>query len=301
MPSTAVVTARRDLARSLDDLGIAQVTSATTTAFTAALLIDGIASPDTTRFNGRWAYTSYGALPAPTGGGQQRRVRNGSYVGSTGTVTIDPAWTAPTAGVEVELTGLFPANPQIGEDGSYLGHLRAASDRILVEDHIDVTTTETSGRPTQAYLLSDQPWLDRPERILAVKDPPRAVGYPFRPTWRRWSAKFEQGAVFIEFEDRAYPAGSLFQVQVLRPASSLINGAESPIGVLLDTDTLNVVNRDWVDTALVYAYQALFNRNRGRPDGGYYQKWKDQLAWVERNVKGYDGGAPQPPAAAEAA
>lgn len=298
MPTTIVRTARRMMQAALDD-GVTPyaVASSTTSTFVSNQLINGATLADNTALSGRWAYTSYGSLPAPTGAGQQRSVRKpNGYTPSTGTVTIDPAWVAPAAGVEVELTGQFPCYPQVGHDTSYLALLNMAADHILIEDHIEVVSTETSSRPTKEYLLSNQAWLDRPERILGVLDPPRAGGEPRRPTWRRWEPKFDNGFCWISFLDSAYPAGYTFQVKVLRPASSWINGAEAAGVLTLDTDSVNLPVQDWVDVALVYAYRALTIRSQGRPSSpNWLTLWQAQMKIAE-GVKGYDGGAPAPTA-----
>lgn len=297
MPSTLVISARRTLARALDDLGVAPVTASSASTFASDGLVNGLPGADVTTLDGRWAYVAYTTLPLQAGAGQQRRVRPGSYVPSTGAATVDPAWTAPVVGLEIELTGLFPCST-FGDDSSYLWMLSSAADRILADDHLTVAVVAQQ----QEYLLGAYPWCDRPERIVDVKDPPRAAGHPYRPTWRRWEPKLDNGFCWISFLDAAYPrAGTSFQVRVRRPVSSLVNGVESTTGPLLDTDAVMVPLQDWVDVALIYAYQSLATRARGRPDGGVWlARWKDQLAHVERTVRGYDGAAPRPETAVAA-
>lgn len=286
---------RQALARSLDDLGVFTVLSSTTNTITLQHWQTSLANASERRYDGRWI------LVKSAGFGTQRSIRPGSYDPATATLTSlnDSGWdTSLTLGDEVEITGLFPSMPSDtpgGEDVDYLTLINRGLGRLLIEDRLDVTTV--ADQWTYAFSLTTYPWFDRMTRVMAVLDPPRATGLPRRETWRRHHWKIDGGAMTLEFDDRPYPtSGATFQVKVLRPADTLINGADSTTGLANNTDTAVPSIEEVVTAARVYAFEALLTRSKGRPSGdwsGQYAEAKEAAMRLARWDRSQDA-APEP-------
>lgn len=286
---------RRALARALDDLEPHVVLSATATTVTINALINSTTGASTGRYNGAYVYVASG-----TGAGKQRVVKTNSYVPSTGTLTTQngSGWDATlAAGDNLEITRLFPAyndassSSSLGGDTDYRSLVNRALSYLLVPDQISVTTVADQ----QEYSLSTYAyWLDRPERLLGVLDPPRATGWSTKPTWRRWELNLDGGTPTLQFTDRAYPvSGATFELNVLRPANTLISGSESSSGLVSDASTAIPEVNDVVTIGLMLAYEALANRSPGRPNGDYLKRWSAQIE-LARRVRGYDVSSESP-------
>jgi hypothetical protein len=298
---------RQALARALDDFEVYYAASGTSTTVVCSGLVNSSSNASAGRYNGRYVYISDG-----TGIGNQSVVKANGYAPSTGTLTIqETAWdTTPGVGSTVELTALFPALhlatiPSAQSDGTdYHSLINRALSMILVPDVLSVTTVADQ----QEYALSTYAyWLDRPSRLMGVLDPPRATGWPTKPTWRRWELQLDGGTPTLQFMDRAYPtSGATFELSVLRPADTLISGAESSSGLTSDTATAVPAVNDVVTIGLMFAYEALKNRNHGNPNGAYSKDWATQIG-LARRVRGYDRSQETPeqqaaaPAGTEAA
>lgn len=280
---------RQGLARALDDLEVYLVSSGTSTTVVASGLINSATGASTGRYNGAYAYVSAG-----TGIGNQSVVKEAGYAPSTGTLTIldSGGWdTAPATGSTLEITRLFPAiqaatAPSSYSDGNdYRALINRALAYLLVPDQISVTTVADQ----QEYSLSTYAyWLDRSERLRGVNDPPRATGWPSKRTWRRWELNLDGPTPSLVFLDRAYPtSGATFELDVLRPADTLISGAESSTGLSADTDTAVPAVNDVVTVGLMLAYESLANRSPGRPNGDFLTRWKTQIE-IARRLRNYD-------------
>lgn len=294
---------RQELARALDDLEVYLASSGTSTTVVCSNLINSGTNVSADRYNGRYVYISAG-----TGVGSQSVVKTAGYAPSTGTLTIldSGGWaTSPGSGSTVELTALFPAinaataASSFSDGHDYQSLVNRALSMILVPDVLSVTTVADQ----QEYALSTYAyWLDRPSRLLGVLDPPRATGWSTKRTWRRWELQLDGGTPTLQFIDRAYPvSGATFELQVLRPADTLISGAESSTGLSADTDTAVPAVNDVVTVGLMLAYESLANRSPGRPNGDYLKRWAAQID-LARRVARYDRSqeTPQQQAAAPA-
>ena len=280
---------RQALARALDDLEPHVVLSATTFTVTINALITSTTGASSGRYNGAYIYIASGS-----GAGRQRVVKENSYVPSTGTLTTHNSSgfdVTMAAGDQVEITRLFPAYAEatstssLGSDTDYRSLVNRALSYLLVPDQISVTTVADQ----QEYSLSTYAaWLDRPERLLAVLDPPRETGWPAKRTWRRWELTLDGPSPALTFLDRAYPTnGATFELDVLRPANTLISGAESSIGLTSDSATAVPAVNDVVTVGLMLAYEALMNRSPGRPNGDFLTRWKNQIE-IARRLRNYD-------------
>lgn len=284
-----LLTYRGALQRALDDGGVYLVASAAGGAVTCNSLINSSTSASSGRYNGAYVYVQSG-----TGVGEQWVVKENSYVASTGTITTQRSTgfdTSPTAGSVIEITRLFPsistatATGTQTEDTDYRTLVNRALSYLLVPDQISVTTVADQ----QEYSLSTYAaWLDRPARLAAVLDPPRATGWPSKRTWRRWELNLDGPTPSLVFIDRAYPtSGATFELDVLRPADTLISGVESSTGLASDTDTAVPAVNDVVTVGLMLAYESLANRSPGRPNGDYLKRWAAQIELARRMAR-YD-------------
>lgn len=280
---------RQGLARALDDLEVYLAASATSTTVVCSNLINSATNASTGRYNGAYVYVSAG-----TGIGSQSVVKEAGYAPSTGTLTIldSGGWaTSPASGSTVEITRLFPAinaataASSFSDGNDYRALVNRALSYLLVPDQVSVTTVADQ----QEYSLTTYAaWLDRPERLAAVLDPPRATGWPSKRTWRRWELNLDGGTPSLVFLDRAYPtSGATFELDVLRPADTLISGAESTAGLASDTDTAVPAVNDVVTVGLMLAYEGLANRSPGRPNGDWLKRWAAQID-LARRVARYD-------------
>lgn len=282
---------RQALARSLDDLGLYTVASATGVTVVVSALANSTANASDRRYDGRWAYISAGFAVLSA-----NSVKPGGFAPSTGTLTVARAWdTTPHAGDTLELTGLFPPVPGLGEDIDYRTIINRSLGRLLEEDRIDVPTV--ADQYTYTFSLATYPWLDRMTRVQGVLDPPRATGLPRRPTWRPHQWKIDGGALTLEFLARPYPtSGHTFQLSVLRPADTLINGADSTTGLVADSDTAVPSVEEVVTVARMYCFEALLSRSKGRPSGdwsGQYAAAREDAMKLARWDRSQDA-APEP-------
>ena len=206
---------RNALQRALDDVGLYDVTSATATSVTCKALINSATSASSGRYNGAYVYVQSG-----TAAGVQGTVKENGYTASTGTLIIQDSSgfdTTPGSDSVIEITRLFPsiaagnAASTQGEDGDYRSLVNRALSYLLVPDQVSVTTVADQ----QEYSLSTYAaWLDRPERLVAVLDPPRATGWPTKRTWRRWELNVDGPTPSLVFLDRAYPtSGATFRLR----------------------------------------------------------------------------------------
>ena len=283
------------LARALDDLETYTVASASANTAVVSALVNTTTAASDRRYDGRWA-----AIGAGAGAGVQGVVKGGGYAPSTGTLTGATSWPSTVyAGDTLLLTGHFPIFPTgLGADTSYVKLVYDALGLLMVSDVVSETTV--AGQ-YEYPLTTLAPWLDRPSRLVAVLDPPRAANYPTRPSWRRnWELQVAGGVPTLQFFSRPYPvSGQTFELQVLRPSRTLVNGANSTTGPVAMTDTAGSLTEDVTTVGLMLAYEALMNRSPGRPSGEYATKYAAMTA-ASRALAAWDRTRETPQQAAPA-
>jgi hypothetical protein len=279
----------------LDDGSAYASTSSSATTVTLPALANATPNASHNAYDGAWVYIATG----PAGQvGQQRRVQAGGYDPSTGTLTITPNWTtAPSGGVIVEISRLFPATsppsaviPTVagvgGEDPSY----RTLLNRTLslcakpAEILLPIGTART-------YDLSGYWWFDRQERLLGIWEPDPIDGLPQRSDWRGWAVRWNADATLLTTRAPFSAASGSITLEVLRPCVAWIRNdtvwAQSENGLVDDDDTSNeammvaadVDPEDIMPVFLMCAYEALSARSPGRP----YPGAADMAAtWRER-------------------
>lgn len=270
---------RQALARVLDDDGVYSVSSATshTVQCLALQVLDAQASPH--QFDGRWVYLAVGAANAI---GQQRRVRTGGFDPLTGTLTVDPPWTfTPTNGNVVHITGLFPCVSQVpSEDADYRSIINGALS--LIEQPREVTTPITTSRQ---YVLPWQ-WLDRPERLLSVREPD-VMGEVVMPSdWRGWRLRYGIPTPTLEVRAPFTLAVGSITLEVLQPMDTLISDgvtvSDTASGLSADTDQAFASVHDVVTIGKMLAYESLMHRSPGRPNGKWSELFEDAKTEARR-------------------
>jgi hypothetical protein len=291
---------RRGLGYALDDLGAYVMASGSTTTAVSNGLKNSATNASTDRYNSYWVYVSTGAQA-----GQQWKVKTGGYAPSTGTLTMTTTGGAPGAGDTIEITHLFPSNSTgtsaLGEDVSYRTIINRALSRLLVLDSLTLPLTTS-----QTYSLAAYPWLDREERLIEVREPGPTGGLDIPAGWRRPFLRLDGPTSYLDLTTPfdAGAVGSLTLV-VERPADTLVNGADSTVGLSLDTDTAIPSVNDVVTVGLMEAYRALMARGSVAPAGQWAGKFAAQLGEC-RKLRRWDRSqdvpeAPPVPAPAGAA
>lgn len=278
MPSSTRLHIRQALQLALEDGGFSYtVASATANTITISALISGATNISSARYNGAyWSITSGAAI------GQSRKVRTDGYAKATGAFTVDPAWTSiPAPGVTAELTWLFPAEAQNATDDAYNPLINRGLSRLSIPDSV---AAANSG--TYQIDLATWPWLDRPERLREVREPgPISSGRLISAEWRDIKRVFDGGSARLELGRALEPLHTGLLLDVMRPANTWVNGAESTTGMTTDTDTVAVSIEDAVTVILPECYQALAARGRS----GFEKKWATARE-IARALKYYDAG-----------
>jgi hypothetical protein len=245
---------RRRVAGALDDLSVHVVTGASSTTVTATTLSDGTSVSSVNRYDGAWVYS-------PTPASQQRRVRTGGLNPMTGTLTVDVPWTAPFVGTEIEITRLMPSAGSALEATDYNSCINRAASKLLIYDRvtIPITTADT-------YPLTSQPWLDRPERLLRVLEPPATGTRPIEASWRSPKLVWSGGYPSLELDAPFDFASGNLTLEVMRPCDSWIGGERAPgTGMTTDPESCLAPLEDIALLALMEVLYVLMQRSPGRP------------------------------------
>jgi hypothetical protein len=263
---------RRALQAALDDSGIHLLSAATSTTASISTISDATTNASANRYDGVWIYVASGAQI-----GAQRWITPGSFVPSTGTVTVEFGWTAPAANDVIELTSLFPCEAQVAAGStSYNAIVNKALSRLWAPDRISATFAGGTTASLAAYAY----WLDRPERLVRVLEPAPVSGYqPVPCDWRNPQLILDGGTPTLQIDT---PYTGTLTLDVMRPGDSLVSGAESTTGPTSETATCLPSLNDVVTVGLEEAYRALMHRSTARPSGNWADKLKDQQALVQQ-------------------
>lgn len=256
---------RRAIARALDDLGVFTVAVSGASSVTSVDLADLTTAASANRFNGAWVYACESL--------QQRRALNGGLTPATGQLNLNYTWTLVSAGTEIEVTRRFPSRSQVpGEDLSYNDIVNRALAKLLVPDRMTVPITTADSISLSAYR-----WIDRPERLVRVLEPPPVGTRPVDASWRGPKLVLTAGVPTLEFRTPFDVASGSLTLDVLRPADTLVSGVETApgTGLTVDTQTAIAPLEDVVLVGLMESYQALSNRDPGRPGGNWAAKYAD--------------------------
>ena len=217
--------------------------------------------------------------------GQSRVLAPGSYDPAIGTLTVERVFAGssgvPGVGDIAEILPYFPAVRGQLADVGYLELINLALRDLWTDDLVTLTTVAN----VHDYDLSTRTWLDRPERLRRVLDPPRASGYPAAPAWRRPELLINGPNPLLRFRTPYTASGEEILLEVRRPADTLVNGADSVLGLTSDASTAVPEVREVVTVALYYAYRAL--RDRGGEDAPRWAALADRQQKLARKLERY--------------
>lgn len=259
----------------LDEPGVFALNSGTVSTAVFTTLSTAATNHSPNRFARNWLW-----VPSGTAAGQVRIVREDSFLPATGGVSLDPGWTVPNAGDEVEITALFPAvmadlaTARVGRTTDYRTILNRALSRLLVPDRVTlaITTSRTYSLSTWAY------WLDREERLVRVLEPsPVTGGLEFDARWRNPRLRLDGPTPTLTLDAPFATASGNLILEVLRPAHTFISAAESTTGYSTETDTAIPDQDSILTVGLWEAYRALRQRGATRPNGSYADLAEAQL------------------------
>ncbi len=276
---------RRRVAGALDDLSVHVVTGGSTTTVVSTTLSDGTSASSVNRYDGAWVYS-------PTLTSQQRRVRTGGLNPVTGALTVDVPWTPPTVTSEIEITRLMPAAGSATEATDYNSCINRAASKLLVYDRVLVPATTSD-----TYPLTTLPWLDRPERLLRVLEPPATGTRPIEAKWRNPKLVWSGGYPSLELDAPFDLASGNLTLEVMRPCDTWIGGERPPgMGMLTDTESCLAPLEDIALIALMEVLYVLMQRSPGRPG-----QWEVRYSEAKERAEAlyfFDGAFYRPKSAA---
>lgn len=269
---------RQALAAALGDGAVYSIASATATTATIGGLIDSSSNASTHRYDRHWIHA-----PTNAGIGQTRIIKAGTYVASTGTVTIQVAWGSnPAVSAPVEITSLFPAEQDtMSDETSYRTLINRALGRMVMPDRLSVSITTDD-----SYSLATwQAWLDRPARLMRVLEPAVISGrQPTDAAWRGWQLVLNAELPLLTFDAPFAAATGNLTLEALRPASTWIESSgtwgESTVGLANDTDEAKPPIEDFLPFGVMEATAVLMKRSKGRPVGNWSDLYADAREWA---------------------
>lgn len=258
------------LGRVFDDIAAYAAASGTTTTVVIAALISNVAgvnpNASANRFDGFWSYNATK--------GQQRLVLSGGYGASTGTLTFAPVATAASASDAIKLTRLFPVIEDVlSDETSYRTITNRALGRMgfAIESEIAITTSDT-------YPLTAFPSLDRPERLLEVREPaPVASRAAISSMWRGWELVPDPpiASLRVNVPFASTTGAPNVTIERIVPANCWIavptTFAESAVGLVSETDQAIPSVEEWLPFAIDEACGILLARGATAPNG----RWAD--------------------------
>lgn len=281
MPLTVAI--RRALEQALDDSSVHAVSGGGANTAASATLVNATANASTIRFGGRFIYATDQTVQ-----GTQRVIRPNSYVPSTGTVSIDPAWAGPGSG-SLEITSLFPCVPSpLIPTTSYLDLINAALRKQRVPGRVSVTILAGS----ETIAVSSFSWLlGRPDRVQRdeqgrpiVYEPGPFSSANIRSHHRSWELIEDDETATLR-TSMPFAANTAIEVAVFRPADSRIfSGAsstwgESTAGLSRDDDQSIPPINETVEIAKAEAFLALAVANHG--GANWWDAYEKQIVRAE--------------------
>ncbi len=274
------------LAQAFDDLILATSSAATGSTVTLPLLVNGTSGASAERFNGRFCYVVSGV-----GASAQRTVQSGGYVPGTGALTVTPTWTAPTSSL-IALTGLSPIRPiEMESKTDYRSMVNRALRMIAMPERLSIVTSVA----TDTYATTAYPWLDRTERILSFEEGGIITGrHPRRCDWRNPKLVLDGVTPVIELD---VPFTGTLYVTSLRPQDTLVNGADSVTGLVIETDTAVPDVESVTVIGKMLMLEVLMHRSPGYPNGNWSAMYPAAVR-AARQVRYFDRTQQSPEASA---
>lgn len=289
--STTLTIARRALGFEVGGYTYVTASGGSTTTAIASPVFRSSELP-TTAFAYTWLFNPAGTEP------RQRRVTKTGLDPTTNyQVTLEaPLGSAVGNGTVVELSSLVPPIGLGTTIATGLHEaLNAAARHILVPYNSSVTLVDGQ----YAYTLPS--WLDRPSRLRSVLYAGPNTGKLY-DSWRPYRIFQSGDSLTLHFDApfRIRSGSFSFIVEGVRPAFSLINSADSTVGLSVESDTIDVELNDLVTVALLFVYRGLRDARHGDQRDHYAKLAETQLA-LARGVDGFvldehsTGAAPATP------
>lgn len=292
MPSLTTLT--QALLDALDDRETVTLSGGSTTTAISAAWINSATGVTSGRYEGRWLYNQT----------KDAQSKVSSYDKTTGTQTVMTAMTANANTDIATLSNLFPCIHALGSDTDARTIANRALGRMMlkVESEQAITTADT-------YAMTSFPSLDRPERVVEVREPSPVAGRaPIFSKWRGWTLVQDPPAASLRtLTPFATTSGSPnLTLERIVPASCWIavptTFAESAVGLVNQTDLAYPSVEEWLPFALEEALVVLIARTPGRPNA----EWERMLAAAREKIatsiyRDLTQAVAQAPARAEAA
>lgn len=206
-------------------------------------------------------------------------------VPSLGALATHVPITTHVQGTAFEVTWPLPLFSTQGVTG-LVSLVQQAGWEVWTPDRIDLTTV--AGQ--YSYSLSAQAaWLDGEDRVLGLYDPSLSGMAPEPADWRYGGLTLDGGSPTLRLTRAYLGSGGTAQLAVLRPASSLVSGAESDVGPGGLTDTVAADPSELVAVAKLRAYRYLAQATHISDEerARYAGLVGPQEAWVRASVTHY--------------
>lgn len=278
---------RRKLAQELGLFGIFTATGGSTTT-----LVCGNAFGSTELPTDALAYAWILVPSITASAARQRRVKKAGLDGTTATITVDGSFASAVANgtifeVHCRLPGVRDAEATESISTMLGVHecINLALRHLLVVDDAQTISLVTAQRD---YSLSSLTYLDRPERLLDVRQLD-ATGASYVSTWRTWEFRESAAGSVLHFPSPFRFASGSYSAKLvtLRPADTLISGASSSVGLIDEGDTAVPDVNSVVKGGKVFAYRALRDARKG-PARAHYAGLYEEAVADFRKCRGYD-------------
>lgn len=260
------------LADALDDRETVTLSGGSTTTAVSLSLVNATTGAASGLYEGRWFYNQTKVTQAKVV----------SYVAGTGTTTNTPAVTANASTDIGHFTSLFPVRHLVGAETDYLTHCKRALGKMFLR-----IESETPVTLLDAYPMTTFPSLDRPERLIEVREPNpfSASRAPIPSGWRGWELVTDPPTASLRTKTPFAVATGNLTIERIVPASCWIKvsstWAESAVGLASESDEAQPSVEEFLPFGLVEALTVLIARSPGRPNA----EWLTLLAQAEADVK----------------
>lgn len=261
------------LADALDDREPLTLSGGSTTTAVSASLINAVTGVTSGLHEGQWFYNLTK--------GTQSKVS--LYVPGTGTLTVTPAVTANANADVGMLSSLFPVLHTVGAETDYRTIINRSLGRMGAIDEITQAISTGDEYSLTAYL-----WLDRPERLVSVREPSPVSGRIVTDSmWRGWELVPDPPTAKLRVQEpfTSTSGSPNIAIEAIRPQSTWIavssSWAESTVGLVNPTDEAQPSVEEWLPFGLAEALTVMIARSPGRPNA----EWLLLLAQAQAAVK----------------
>lgn len=262
------------LADALDDRETATLSGGSTTTAVSLAWVTTATGVTSSRYEGRWLFNQTKAT--------QSKVI--TYVASTGTNTVAPAVTAAASSDVVSLTSLAPVVHVIGSETDYCTWVDRALGRMGLRHEIEIPIV--AGQ--DVYPLTAFPSLDRPERLVQVREPSPVSTRtaPVHIAAIGWELVSDPPVASLRTRSPFDATSGSMTVERIVPANRWIklsgggSYTESAVGLAAEGDEAYPSVEEFLPFGLAEALPVLIARSPGRPNA----EWERLLKGAEDDV-----------------